>query len=82
MKIEENYTSNNVDLLVYSDSDWAGHKGSRKSASSCFVKDAAHRGRKGSLHSPQEKPNVMLQLAAVVMASICKGAWNFAVAWK
>ena len=38
MKIEENYTSNNVDLLVYSDSDWAGHKGSRKSASSCFVK--------------------------------------------
>ena len=38
MKIEENHTSNTVDLFVYSDSDWAGHKGSRKSASSCFVK--------------------------------------------
>ena len=38
MKLEENHTSNDVDLLVYSDSDWAGHKGSRKSASSCFVK--------------------------------------------
>ena len=33
----------------------------------CFT---AHRERKGSLHSPQEKPNAMLQLAAVVMASI------------
>ena len=38
MKLEENDTSNDVDLLVYSDSDWAGHKGPRKSASSCFVK--------------------------------------------
>ena len=38
MKLEENHTSNDIDLLVYSDSDWAGHKGSRKFASSCFVK--------------------------------------------
>ena len=38
MKLAENDTSNDVDLLVYSDSDWAGHKGPRKSASSCFVK--------------------------------------------
>ena len=38
MKLEENHTSNDVDLLFYSDSDWAGHKGCRKSASSCFVK--------------------------------------------
>ena len=38
MKLAENDTSNDVDLLVYSDSDWAGHKGPRKSASSRFVK--------------------------------------------
>ena len=36
MKLEENDTSNDVDLLVYSDSDWAGHKGPRKSASFLF----------------------------------------------
>ena len=37
-KIEENNHADEVDLHVFSDSDWAGHKGSRKSASSCFVK--------------------------------------------
>ena len=32
MKIEENDVADQVDLHVYSDSDWAGHKGSRKCA--------------------------------------------------
>ena len=52
-------------LLAYSDSDWAGHHGSRKSASSgCLVIDGILcirlQGRKVSLHSAAQRLRYML----------------------